>query len=96
MNFLMYPIFSKTFPIYLKPKISLIRFHSLSFVVPLVAICCHSLSSIATRCHSLSLDLLLVCLFINNYFNSKLAMKVFNKFFKAFRKPSIYLTFTCD
>ena len=37
--------------LYLKPKITLIRFHSLSFVVPLAAICC------TTRCHSLSLVL---------------------------------------
>ena len=34
--------------------------HSLPFVVPLVVICCHSLY------HSLSLDVPLVCLFIND------------------------------
>ena len=48
----------------LKPKITIIRFHSLhhllSFVVPLIVIRC------TTRCHSLSLDVPLVCLFIND------------------------------
>ena len=43
----------------LKLKIILIRFHSLSFVKPLVVIrCitrCHSLSLVFTHCHSLSL-----------------------------------------
>ena len=43
----------------LKPKTILIRFHSFSFVVLLVVICCtnccHSLSFTVTRCHSLSL-----------------------------------------
>ena len=43
----------------LKPKIILIRFHLLSFVVPLVVISCttgcHLLSLVVTCCHSLSL-----------------------------------------
>ena len=46
----------------LKPKITLIRFHSLSFIVPLVGICrttcCfrfHLLSLVAIHCHLLSL-----------------------------------------
>ena len=58
----------------LKPKINLIRFHSLSFVVPVVVIRCtthrHSLSLVLIRCHSLyhslSLDVPLVCFFIND------------------------------
>ena len=47
--------------------------HSLTLVVivvPLIVTHCHSLSLIltgcTTRCHSFSLDVLLVCLFINN------------------------------
>ena len=68
----LYYIFQKTLLIILqlqiafvvlKPKINLIRFHSLLFVVPLVVIrCnthCHSLSLVITCCHSLSLVVLL-------------------------------------
>ena len=61
--------------LYLKPKISLIGFHSLSFVVLLVFIRCHSLSFVVIdchssslvviRCHSLSLHVPLACLLIN-------------------------------
>ena len=44
--------------------------HSLSLVVPLVAIRCYLLSFVltrcTTRCHSLSLDVLIVCLFVND------------------------------
>ena len=45
--------------------------HSLSLVVPLIVFRCHSLSFIVTRCntycHWLSLDVSLVCLFINDF-----------------------------
>ena len=48
------------------------RSHSLSFVEPLAAVRCHSLSLVVTpctnRCYSLSLDILTVCLFINDLF----------------------------
>ena len=54
-----------------------IRCHSLPLVVPLIVILCHSFSLVrfvAIRCHSLyhslSLDVPLVCLFINNSFNA--------------------------
>ena len=60
---------------YLKPKVTLSGFHSLSFVVLPVVIRCHSLSlvvihchlslPVVIRCHSLSLDVPLVCLLIN-------------------------------
>ena len=43
-----------------KPKITLIGFHSLPFVVPLVTICSHSLFFVVTCCHSFSLIVLLV------------------------------------
>ena len=45
-------------------------YHALSFIVPLVAISCHSLSFAVTRwtsrCHLLSLDVPLVCIFRND------------------------------
>ena len=40
--------------------------HSLPLVVPLVVIRCHSLSFVVNRYHSLPLDILLVCIFIND------------------------------
>ena len=40
--------------------------HSLSFVKSLNAIRCHSLPSVVTHYHSLSLNVPLVCLFIND------------------------------
>ena len=47
----------------LKPKITLIRFHLLSFYVPFVVICCvtrcHSLLRVVICCHSLSFAVLL-------------------------------------
>ena len=56
--------------------LSAIRYHSLyysfSFFVSLVVIRCHSLSLVVIRCttlcHSLSIDVTLVCLFINDQF----------------------------
>ena len=65
-NVLFYIIFSKkrcwiycSFALHscfiLKPKITLICFHSLLSFVSLVAIRCYSLSFIVTRCHLLSL-----------------------------------------
>ena len=55
-------------------------YHSLSLVVPFVVILCHSLyhslSLVAIRCLSLSLDVQLVCLFINDRVSSWIASEV--------------------
>ena len=81
-----------------------IRCHSLSLVVPLIVIrCtthCHSLSLVVPlvviRCYSLSLDVPLVCLFINDRNKMRLNKKKMglNKR-KDFRNSSMRLLFPC-
>ena len=67
-------------------------YHSLSLVVPLVVIRCHSmyhsLSLVVICCHSLSLDVPLICLFMNDHTEKLKRKPSFGKFVADFQRQS--------
>ena len=76
-------------------SLAVIQCHSLSLGIPLVVICCttrcHSLSLVAAlaviRCNLLSLDVSLVCLFMNNNLQSRVEGIQKNHIYHTSSKP---------
>ena len=72
------------------------------FIRCTTVICCHLLSFVVTRCHSLSLDGRLICLFINNHnvlrkcnnFFFGTFTYLYNLFVKIFQKNVLFFTST--